>query len=298
MDIWRNLPPLAALRAFAAWAETGSMTAAGQALNVSHAAISQQIRALESHLGLSLLDRSGPLPQITTDGQVLAQELRAGFGGMARVVAELTGADALRPVQLTLTQGFASSWLLPRLPDFRKAHPGVELRLDSMALDRPLVPGGVDLSIRFGRGDWPDLEAQPLVPSAMIVVGTPDLAQGVTPGDFAALARLPWLTEPNCPCHTDLLARHGQSLPPGATVYLPAPMLLQAVREGQGLALAARLLIEEDLAAGRLVMLAEVGPAEHYWLVQRLGPLRPAARVFARWLMKTARQSFAGSRRD
>lgn len=290
MDIWRNLPPLAALRAFAAWAETGSMTAAGQALNVSHAAISQQIRALEGHLGLLVLDRSGPLPRMTEEGRVLAEALRTGFGGMARVVADLTGADALRPVDLTLTQGFASSWLLSRLPDFRRAHPDVQLRLDSGGLDRPLAPGGADLSIRFGNGDWPGLEARRLVPSSMIVIAAPDLAQGVTPGDFAAMARLPWVTEPNCPCHTDLLSRHGHSLPPGATVYLPAPMLLLAVRAGQGLALAAQLLVEEDLAAGRLVKLGEAGPPAHYWLLQRPGPLRPAARQFARWLMQAARR--------
>ena len=98
MDIWRHLPPLAALRAFCAWAETGSMTAAGVALNVSHAAISQQIRALEAHLGLALIERGTGTAQLTEDGARLADALRSGFGEMARVVAELTGAEAGRPL--------------------------------------------------------------------------------------------------------------------------------------------------------------------------------------------------------
>lgn len=124
MDIWRTLPPLAALRAFAAWVDCGSMTAAGAALNVSHAAISQQIRALETHLGLALVDRSSTPPQPTAEGAQLAETARSGFGAMARCVAELTGADAARPLQVTTSPGFAASWLLPRLGQFRAAHSG------------------------------------------------------------------------------------------------------------------------------------------------------------------------------
>ena len=74
---WRDLPPLSALRAFAAFAETGKVVAAGNALGVSHAAISQQLRGLEDHLGLSLLDRSGRSLRLTPEGQVLADALDA-----------------------------------------------------------------------------------------------------------------------------------------------------------------------------------------------------------------------------
>ena len=72
---WRTLPPLAALRAFSAFADTGSVQRAGDALNVTHAAISQHLRALEAHLGLSLLDRSGRAMVLTPEGQQLAQAL-------------------------------------------------------------------------------------------------------------------------------------------------------------------------------------------------------------------------------
>ena len=70
---WRDFPPLAAMRAFAAFAETGNVVAAGDALGVSHAAISQQLRALETHLGVTLLDRSGRALKLTADGEILAQ---------------------------------------------------------------------------------------------------------------------------------------------------------------------------------------------------------------------------------
>ena len=79
---WRDLPPLSALRAFAAFAQAGNVVAAGDALGVSHAAISQQLRSLETHLDIALLDRSGRALRLTPDGIELAQALDSGFSGI------------------------------------------------------------------------------------------------------------------------------------------------------------------------------------------------------------------------
>lgn len=93
---WRDMPPLAALRAFHAFAYTGNLVKAGEALNVTHAAISQHLRALERDLGLSLFDRSGRALELTAEGQRLAEALRTGFGAIAATVRELKGRDAAR----------------------------------------------------------------------------------------------------------------------------------------------------------------------------------------------------------
>src|SRR5688572_1443612 len=106
------LPPLAALRALAAFAETGSVVAAGAVLNVSHPAVSQQLRALETHLGVALFDRGGRGLRLTAGGERLAAAVTAGFAQMVRAVEELTGADADRPLMVTTTAAFASGWLL------------------------------------------------------------------------------------------------------------------------------------------------------------------------------------------
>ena len=87
---WLALPPLTALRAFAALAETGSAVAAGERLNVSHAAISQQLKTLEAHMGVTLVDRSGRQLALTPEGQRLAEALTAGFGTIARSVAAVS----------------------------------------------------------------------------------------------------------------------------------------------------------------------------------------------------------------
>ena len=90
---WSSLPPLAALRAFAAYTETRSVNAAGGLLNVSHAAISQQMRALESHLGVALLDRSGRKLALTHEGETLGRNLIEAFGSITQTVEALTGAE-------------------------------------------------------------------------------------------------------------------------------------------------------------------------------------------------------------
>lgn len=92
---WKVMPPMASLRAFSAFAETGNLVQAGQALNVSHAAISQQLRALEAHLGVALVDRSGRSLALTAEGARLARALALGFGAIQGAVQELTG--VLRP---------------------------------------------------------------------------------------------------------------------------------------------------------------------------------------------------------
>ena len=96
---WLTLPPPTALRAFAAFAETGSVISAGTALNVSHAAISQQLRALETHMGVALVDRSGRAMALTVEGRQLASALRTGVGAIAASVEALRGADAARPAR-------------------------------------------------------------------------------------------------------------------------------------------------------------------------------------------------------
>lgn len=287
MDIWRSLPPLAALRAFAAWADTGSMTAAGAALNVSHAAVSQQIRALETHLGLSLADRTTHPPRPTPEGARLAEALTGGFAAMARVIADLTGADAARPVQITTSPGFAQAWLLPRLARFRAQHPDVSLMLDPTPQLRVLAPGGIDVAMRYGRGDWPGLEARVLMPTPLVAVAAPALVRGISAGDMAALARLPWVDEMGTDDMLTML--DGQGLrPEGPVVSLPGGMKVDAVRAGHGIGVMSRLFVEQDIATGRLRELHRIETGKAYWLVHRPGPLRPQVKAFVRWILAEA----------
>ncbi len=103
---WRDLPSLSSLRAFAAVAELGGFSQAARTLNVTHAAVAQQVRALESTLDTPLVARDGRGMALTVEGQQLAQALADGFGTIASGVAALRAGGSDRPVRITLTASF------------------------------------------------------------------------------------------------------------------------------------------------------------------------------------------------
>lgn len=292
---WKNLPPLAALRAFAAFVDTGSVVAAGDALSVSHAAVSQQLRSLETHLGVALLDRTGRALKLTADGEILAQGCADGFAHVARAVALVTGAEANRPLHISPTPSFAAAWLMPRLPEFRAVHPGLSMVLDPTPELVKLTPGGVDLSIRYGNGDWPGMHSEILLESAMVVVAAPSLVAGKDMSDPTALRMLPWLEEVGTTESTRWLDAHGVTGPSrGSLVQVPGNLLLDGARDGQGVAVTVRHFVEADIQSGRLCVLHEdATPGTGYHLVTRPGVHRAPLKAFIRWIKKAAREDAA-----
>ena len=288
---WSALPSLSALKAFAAYAETRSVTKAGDALNVSHAAISQQLRSLEGDLGVALLDRSARRMTLTAEGETLARSLLDGFGVIAMTIEALTGADATRPLQISTTPTFASAWLMPRLSQFREKHPEISLTIDPLAIVQPLVPGGIDVALRYGSGDWPGLSAELLVRSPIVVVAAPQLVGTDDISSPADLREYHWLQELGTNEATDWFARHGVDRDAGrGYASLPGNLMLEAARAGQGIAITAGVFVEQDVEAGRLRVLFEDTQKKGYFLVTRPGVLRPPLKAFTTWLKREARR--------
>ncbi len=289
---WRALPPLTALRAFAALAETGGTVAAGARLNVSHAAVSQQVKQLEAHLGVALVDRTGRQLRLTAEGRDLADALSLGFGAIARAVEALTGADADRPLQISTTPSFAAHWLMPCLSAFRQVHPQIDLMIDPTPRLVTLEPGGIDIALRYGTGDWPGLEAELLFRSPIVAVAAPQLVEGKRIDSPADLADLPWLQEFGTNEASDWLRRRGVVKERAAgLVQVPGNLLLDGLRNGQGVAVTVREWVRQDIAAGRLRLLFEEDVDSGYHIVTRPGVLRPPAKAFVRWLRRQARQT-------
>lgn len=284
---WRSLPPLSALRAFSAFAECGNVVGAGDALGVSHAAISQQLRVLEQHLDVALLDRSGRALRLTAQGALLAQALNKGFAQMSEGVAALTGARDERPLHITMTPTFAASWLMPRLAGFRAAHPEIDLMIDPTAKVVSLASDGVDLAIRYGRGHWADVEATLLWESPMVVVGAPGLVEGIPYGDVAAASQLPWIEEMGSSEATNWRKHSDLAQKVAATLNVPGNLLLEGARNGLGVAAAVRRFVQGDIDAGRLVVLNEdASRGTGYYIVTRTGVLRPPLKAFVTWLKR------------
>ncbi|SEQ02823.1 LysR family transcriptional regulator, glycine cleavage system transcriptional activator [Thalassovita taeanensis] len=265
------------------------MSAAGTALNVSHAAISQQIKALEAHLGVTLLDRSTRLPGLTADGARLAEALEQGFDTVARAVAELTGADANRPLQLSVTPSFASGWLMPRLADFRHHHPQIDLMIDPTSEVKTLAPGGIDIALRYGNGQWPGLQAERLISSPIVIVAAPGVVDGEGPHAPEDLRNYHWLQELGTSEATDWLDLHGVTpdRAKGMTT-LPGNLMIDAARNGQGIGVVARVFVAADIDAGRLIQLFQDDRRKGYYVVTRPGVQRPPLRAMVNWLRKQA----------
>lgn len=283
---WLNLPPLSALRAFAAVAETGSFSAAARRLNVTHAAVAQQVRALEDHLGVALAVRDGRALALTAEGRQLAGALLEGFGAVARGLAALRAQDADRPVKVTLTPGFAVQWLMPRLRDFWERHPDIGLSLHPENRVVDLRRDGMDLGIRYGRGRWPGVQATFLASARLVVAGAPDLMQGraaLTPADMAGME---WIAARDWPEQDDYLRAIG--LDPGAlskTEFPNEELSIAAARQGLGLVVESLALIEDDLRTGRLVLVHDSrNQLPAYFVVTLPGQQRPQVRAFLKWL--------------
>ena len=283
---WRSIPSLTALRAFAATAELRSFSQAARVLNVTHAAVAQQVRALEDQLGRPLVQREGRGVSRTTDGEQLAEALGEGFGAIQRGLEALRAGEADRPVRVTLTASFAAQWLMPRLKDFWEEQPdiGLSLHPDSKVVD--LHRERMDIGIRYGSGDWPGLEVQYLASARLVIAGAPSLIGDKTRMTTAELADMDWVLSRSWPEQDALLRQLG--LDPDAlsrTDISSEELAIAAARQGLGLVVETAALIESDVADGRLRIVHEGRerlPA--YFIVTLPGPKRAAARAFLKWL--------------
>ncbi|MCV0424609.1 MAG: LysR family transcriptional regulator [Roseibium sp.] len=289
---WRSLPPLNSLRAFVAVAETKSLSAAGRELNVTHAAVSQQVRGLETFLGLQLILREGRGIALTPEGEQLFDGVGSGFETIQETVDELLRQDVARPLNITMTPSFAISWLVPRINDFRQKNPDIELMLNPTAEPVELKPGGVDLAIRFGNGKWPGLESELFLSTSFAVVGAKCLIGDKVIEKPEDILEFPWLQEYGTNELAIWIEEQGV-VPKGKLniTHLPGYMVLEGLRRGEGISATAKIFIESDIATGNLEILFEEGvfPGTGYHLVTRPGVNRPPLKKLISWLrqMKT-----------
>ncbi|HVG46716.1 MAG TPA: LysR family transcriptional regulator [Rubellimicrobium sp.] len=286
-----SLPSLTSLRAFEATARLGGFSAAARELNVTHAAVAQQVRGLEAALGTTLLERAGRGLVLTPEGDRLAAALKDGFEAIAAAVEEARVGEDGRPLRVTLTPAFASQWLMPRLGRFWARHPDTPLSLhpDRQIVD--LARSRMDLAIRFGDGQWPGLEVEMLVAASYTIVAAPGLLGDRVTLTLEEMAGMPWIFEQGSDEERAWLRRIG--LDPGTLRTTPMPtedLALSAARAGYGLYVELSVLVREDIASGRLRAVHESADSRFgYWMTRRPAEPRPALRQFMRWLRTEAK---------
>ena len=187
----RSQLPLNALRAFEAAARHASFTHAAEELHVTQAAVSHQVKSLEEYLGVELFRRAGRGVQLTEAARACLPKLREGFESLAAAVELIRERAAETELLITAPPVFTARWLFPRLADFAKREPRIELRVfasskmvDAGALDSAALVGNLDLrddvsgvEIHLGAGNYPGYRADHLFDVATIAVASPELAR-------------------------------------------------------------------------------------------------------------------------
>jgi LysR family glycine cleavage system transcriptional activator len=283
---WRAFPSLTSLRAFEAAARTASFSLAARELNVTHAAVAQQVRALETELGHELVYREGRGLALTAQGIRLSSALAEGFRTIELALGEMRAADPGAPLRVTMTPAFASQWLMPRLWAFWKAHPDVPLSLHPEMRVIDLRREALDLAIRFGNGSWPGLEAEFLTSGQYIIIAAPELLAGRTVLTKDEMSGMPWVIESDWPEALQWLRTFGLKPDKMNITYIPTEELaLSAAREGYGLHVEAKALVQNDIENGNLVALGQIDDDSlAYYLVTRPGPKRAELKIFMKWL--------------
>jgi DNA-binding transcriptional LysR family regulator len=278
---------LGGLRAIEATGRLGSLRAAADELGVTPGAISQQIQKTEQQLGRALFERRPKGLTLTPQGEEVLRHLT---GGISELSAAVALAEQSREDRLIVSVApvFAGKWLVWRLKDFTRKHPGIRVSVDAtIALVDPNV-SDVDLCIRVGKGGWPGVKAEKLIDQRVFPVCSPALAEQIkTPDD---LRHLPIIRDAGQPYSWNVwLAPNGSDeriLGEGPT-FSDGSLCLDAAIAGQGVFLAWETLAENALETGRLIapLPGRFATGQSYWLIvgRHAGKSR-SVRAFEIWL--------------
>lgn len=293
--------PLNALRAFALVYSKGGVRAAARELGIAHSSVSRHLAELNAWLGGSLIRAGSGRRGIsfTPQGEALGRTTMLGLAEIERAAAALRDLRLPNAVTISAAPSFAARWLLPRLPALESAHPRIEVsvvvdqRLDDLRL------GGIDLGIRMGRGDWPDVRCEPLMDDELYPVMSPALwnetGRPRKPEQLGGL-RLLHDRDPHASWESWREAHGPKSLPVRrGPSFASSDLVLRAAMHGQGIALARHRLAAADVAAGALVrpienLSVKLGTA--YWIVlPETSRVRPATMTVVAWLKKQGRST-------
>lgn len=281
--------PLNALRAFETAARLLSFTRAAEALHVTPNAVAAHVKGLEARLGVPLFRRLPRGLALTDEALALLPVLSDSFERIEAALGRLGPGQPREVLTLGVVGTYAVGWLLPRLGDFNRRHPGVDLRVMTHNNRVDLAGEGLDAAIRFGDGAWHGTEAMALQTAPLSPLCSPAMARGLRqPTDLLALTRLRSYRPDEW---SRWFAAAGLTAPPAAgtargPVFDSSLALAAAAAQGLGVALLPPLLFAADLHSGRLQQpFALALPMGRYWLTWlQSRPPSPGLQALATWL--------------
>ncbi len=284
------------LRALEAVGRLGSLRAAAGELGVSTGAVSQQVIKCEAQLGKAVFDRTSRGVVPTAFGRELLGQLTSGFRILDGAVG-LSHRHSDSILTISVAPVLASKWLVPRLADYQRKHPDIQVRLDASVTIVDPDASDIDIALRVGKGDWPGVAADFLLPQEVFPVCAPDMAARIhEPRDLLAL---PIVLDANSSIGWDVWLKPfglGEKDLKEGNTFTDAALALDAAIAGQGVMLAWQTLAHYALSVGQLVapFPERAATGFGYWLVTSATRREPAkVRDFRDWIKaeiaKTAR---------
>jgi LysR family glycine cleavage system transcriptional activator len=295
-----SLPPLNSLRAFEAAARHLSFTKGAKELNVTQGAVSHQVKGLEERLGLKLFLRRPKGLVLTEAGQTCQKFIRDAFDGLTAGFADVLNTDNGGVLTVSVSPNFATKWLVPRIGNFSAAHPEIDLRISAALHHVDFAREDIDIVVRHGEGDWPDLHAERLMAETLFPMCSPRLMEGPDPlerpQDLARHTLLHLDNRQDWIKWLDAAGVTSADLSKGA-VFNQASLALDAAAGGQGVVLGRSALAAPDLLAHRLVR--PFGPSlavayAYYIVCPKPAAERRKIQAFRNWLLSEAKADEEG----
>lgn len=285
----RRLPNFSALRAFEAAARHENFSRAAEELHLTHGAISHQVRGLEEELGRPLFVRHGRQVKITSDGLKFAQFLGKAFADIAAATDAMRAASISKRLTITSIPSFAARWLAPRLGKFIELHPDIEVVLQSSGVLQDLAREGIDVGIRFGRGNYPGMVVLRLMGDVYYPVVSPHYRGGQLPATPEDLARHTLLR--SVELWTPWLRAAAVDLPEpsGGLLFEDLSMLVRSAADGNGVALVRHVVAMQEINSGQLLRLFDIAtpsPDEYYFVTPPGAVSKPQVQAFRDWLLE------------
>lgn len=264
--------PLHTLPSFRVIARTGNLRAAADELHLTHSAVSQQLRQLESALGVELFDRRARRIVLNAAGSALLQAVGPALdqidAGARAANAAAAGAESR--LRVTLLPSFAQRWLLPRMGHWHARHPEIAIELEASQQVVDVQREGFHAAIRQGAGQWRGLRSELLIDSPKVPVGSPAAAQRLLGREVAVLAHEPLLGSADAWAQWFALSGLKARVKPVAS-FNDAGLMLQAAEQNIGIALSREVLAADALRERRLFRLSSIAlrdaTVDAYWLV-------------------------------
>ena len=285
----KRLPSLNALRVFVAVARSGGVSRAAEELNLTHSAVSHQIRSLQSELGVTLFEKSGRGLMLTEQARAYVQRIESAFKEIEEATLEVTTHNRHR-LRISTIPSFAARWLLPRLGDFIATCPDVDVEVQSSHRAADVKGGEVDIGIRFDTGPHPGLYSERLMRDWLFPVCSPEFAKKYALCDTSGIDGVPLMHSEREPWSSWFPAAGiVADEPEHGILFNDSALMLQAAAAGQGLCLARQSIVYDELQSGRLVRPFSTyveSPFSYFFVCRREKLASPPIAAFRTWIVR------------